>query len=225
MKSQNYFPAFRSWLGACCLMLVCAVADAQSVTGTVTDSGGEPLVGASVKNMSQTGIGAATDMNGTFSLKAVKGDVISVSYTGFSTRQVTVSTDTRITIVMEANNDVLDELVVVGYGVQKKSDLTGAVASVKGEELTRQGTVDILQALQGRSSGWRSPRKAVARVQARAYAYAVWVLLITQSRSMWLTGSRLATSRLSIPVILKVWKYSRMPRPPLFTDQEEPTGW
>jgi hypothetical protein len=59
-------------------MLVCAMANAQSVTGVVTDSGGEPLVGASVKNMSQTGIGAATDINGTFSLKAGKGDIISV---------------------------------------------------------------------------------------------------------------------------------------------------
>lgn len=153
MKSQNYFPALRSWLGACCLMLVCAVAGAQSVTGTVTDSGGEPLVGASVKNMSQAGIGAATDINGTFSLKAVKGDVISVSYTGFSTKQIAVGAESRLAIILEPNNDVLDELVVVGYGVQKKSDLTGAVASVKGEELTRQGTVDILQALQGRSSG------------------------------------------------------------------------
>lgn len=120
MKSQNYFPKLRGWLGACCLMLVFAVAGAQSVTGVVTDSGGEPLVGASVKNLSQTGIGAATDINGTFSLKAGKGDIISVSYTGFSTRQVSVGTETRITIVMEANNDILDELVVVGYGVQKK---------------------------------------------------------------------------------------------------------
>lgn len=126
---------------------------AQTISGTVKGADGEALVGATVRNASQPGIGATTDANGFFSLKASRGDVVSVAYTGFTTREITVGAETNFDLTLETADNVLNETVVVGYGSVKRSDLTGAVGSVSGEQLRSMVTTNFDQALQGRVAG------------------------------------------------------------------------
>lgn len=104
-----------------------AVAPAITVTGTVTDAQGEPLIGATVL-VKGTTLGTSTDLDGKFTLKNVTGKTLVISYVGYRTKEVPVSKAGDI--VLEEDSSVLDELVVVGYGVQKKGSLTGAVSAV-----------------------------------------------------------------------------------------------
>lgn len=124
------------------------------ITGKVTDSNtGEPLIGANVV-VKNTSNGAATDLDGNFELQITDANsVLSVSYTGYITQEVKVSGRNTLSISLEVDAGVLDEVVVVGYGAQRKTDLTGAVATVKGQDLTRIPTASVQQALQGKVAG------------------------------------------------------------------------
>ncbi|WP_207425280.1 TonB-dependent receptor [Pedobacter sp. SYSU D00535] len=126
-----------------------------TVTGTVTDTNGEPLIGASVL-VKGTTRGASTDVNGRFSL-TVPGDAavtLTVTYLGYSTKDVTVSPWQRtIAITLTEDAAALEEVVVVGYGTVRKRDLTGSVASVKSEDITRVPTHNAAEAIQGRIPG------------------------------------------------------------------------
>lgn len=137
----------------CCLLGI-GLLQAQpiTVTGTVTSaSDGEPLIGASVRVI-DTNVGAATDIDGNYTIKAEIGATVSVSYVGFVTREVKV-TGERLDIALLENQEVLDEVVVVGYGVQKKKLVTGATSQVKGEEIAKMNTTSPLQAMQGQMPG------------------------------------------------------------------------
>ncbi len=137
----------------CCLMGI-GLLQAQpiTVTGTVTSaSDGEPLIGASVRVINATG-GATTDIDGNYTVKAEIGATLSFSYVGFVSRDVKV-TGERIDIALLENSEVLDEVVVVGYGVQKKKLVTGATSQVKGEEIAKMNTTSPLQAMQGQMPG------------------------------------------------------------------------
>lgn len=125
----------------------------QSITGTVTDTNGEPLVGATVVISDRPDAGASTDVNGQFTLTVQPGDVLVVTYIGYRTQQVAVDDRTEYDIVLELDDQMLGELVVVGYGVQQRSDLTGSIASVSGEQIQNQPVASIDGALQGRASG------------------------------------------------------------------------
>lgn len=150
---QQIFTKIPGMLLAGCLILLCAWGlQAQTVTGTVSSSDGETLTGVSVRNKTNPANGATTDVEGVFTIKATKGDVLAFAYTGYISQDVTVQDARQLTVVLQSNN-ILAEVLVVGYGSQKKSDLTGSVASVSSKDLTQVATPDVIQALQGRAAG------------------------------------------------------------------------
>ena len=106
---------------------------AQSqIRGNVKDSNGEPILGATIK-VNGSKVATVTDMDGNFSVNAKPGSTITISYVGFETQTVTVKGTNLVPIVLKEDDRTLNDVVVIGYGVQKKSDLTGAVASVSGD--------------------------------------------------------------------------------------------
>ncbi|HEY4784683.1 MAG TPA: carboxypeptidase-like regulatory domain-containing protein, partial [Bacteroidales bacterium] len=124
----------------------------QKVTGTVTDaSTGEPLPGVSVQ-VEGTSIGTITDIKGKYSIEAPKDAILSFSFVGFTTERVSV-TGLTLDVKLKAEARVLDEVVVVGYGVQRKEAITGSVASIKGDIVRDIPSADMTQALQGRVAG------------------------------------------------------------------------
>ncbi len=132
--------------------LIEADAIQTTITGTVTDSDGVLLPGASVM-VQGTSNGTTTDFDGNFSIQANPGDVLEVSYVGFETQTITVSQQTNYSIQLASNTSELDEVLVVGYGTQKKSDLTGAVSSVVAEEFNKGVVNNPGNLLQGKVSG------------------------------------------------------------------------
>ncbi len=137
----------------CCLLGIGQLhAQSISVTGTVTSAtDGEPLIGASVQ-VNKSTVGTITDLDGNYTVQAKVGDVLSISYIGFVTSEVKV-TGMRMDVVLHENSEILNEVVVVGYGVQKKKLVTGATSQVKGEEITKMNTTSPLQAMQGQMPG------------------------------------------------------------------------
>lgn len=122
-----------------------------TVTGTVTDKTGEPLIGASVLVMG-TQNGSATDLNGNFTLKNVaEGAIIRASYVTYKEQEQRAAS--KMHFVLEENSELLDEVVVVGYGSMKKSNLSGAVASVKADDLPSAGNASVGEMLRGRAAG------------------------------------------------------------------------
>ena len=132
-----------------------AVQDVQQatkkITGTVVDSQG-PVIGASIIEKG-TSNGAITDFDGNFSLNVKPGATIVVSFIGFETQEIKVGDQTNFNITLKDDNAVLDEVVVVGYGVQKKKLVTGATVEVKGEDIAKLNTTQVLGALQSQSPG------------------------------------------------------------------------
>lgn len=122
----------------------------QTVRGVITDSNGEPIIGATILEKGTTK-GVATDENGRFSIDVQTGAVLVISYIGYETQEVVAQPNMNITLVDEAQ--LLDQLVVIGYGVQKKKLVTGATVQVKGEDISKLNTVDVLGALQSQSPG------------------------------------------------------------------------
>ena len=130
-----------------------ATAQNRAISGTVVDESGAPVIGAAVVVVGNSSIGAVTDVNGAFRLNVPAGASINVSCIGYSDQTVAVGNQTTFRFVLAENTEFLDETVVIGYGVQKKSDLTGAVASVREESLKNLSTVDAAHALQGKAAG------------------------------------------------------------------------
>ena len=129
------------------------VMQAVTVKGTVVDASGEPVIGASVL-MKGTTTGTITDIDGNFSLANVKPGILVVSYIGYKTQEIQVKGGTPVKVVLEEDSEVLDEVVVVGYGTQKKSSLTGAVTVVDEKIFKEKGGLSSpLQALQGQVPG------------------------------------------------------------------------
>ena len=126
---------------------------AQSVVkGTVNDEAGEPIIGASIK-VQGTKTGAITDFNGNFSVEADANSTLVISYIGYTTATIRVNGRNNIVVSLKEDAQTLNDVVVIGYGVQKKSDLTGAVASVKGDDIKNLSTPDAGAALQGKVTG------------------------------------------------------------------------
>ena len=125
----------------------------RAVSGTVVDAQGVPVIGASVVLVGNTSVGAMTDIEGRFSLNVPANANLSVSCIGYATQVIAVGNQTTISVVLLEDTEFLEETVVIGYGVQKKSDLTGAVASVRSSDLQNRSTTDAAAALQGKVSG------------------------------------------------------------------------
>lgn len=136
---------------------LCQVAFAQSntVQGTIVDSNGEPVIGATVLLKSDKTQGCTTDIDGNFSLKLPgKNDILVVSYVGMRSQEVAATAGKTLKITLEEDNDVLDEVIVVGYGQQKKASVVGAITQTTGKTLERAaGISDIGQALTGNLPG------------------------------------------------------------------------
>ena len=124
---------------------------AQGIKGTVIDENGEPVIGATVAEKSNAKNATITDFDGNFTVNVKAGQVITVTYIGYQTFEGAAKNG--MTINLKPDNKVLDEVVVVGYGVQKKSSLTGAVSSVKAEDMEARTITRAEQALQGKTAG------------------------------------------------------------------------
>lgn len=149
MKKQ-YLSRFVVTFAAIALSALPALAQI-TVTGTVTDKAGEPLIGASVLVVgAQNGI--ATDLDGNFTLRNVaEGAIIKASYVTYKEQEQKAAS--KMHFVLEENSELLDEVVVVGYGSMKKSNLSGAVASVKADDLPSAGSASVGEMLRGRAAG------------------------------------------------------------------------
>ncbi len=123
----------------------------MTIRGNVLDESSEPLIGATVL-VKNTTRGTITDVDGSYELQASQGDVLVFSFTGFSNQEVTVGSSAAISVTLKEGAD-LSEVVVVGYGSQKKVTVTGAVASLKGKEIVRSPAVDMSNSLAGRLPG------------------------------------------------------------------------
>ena len=136
------------------LLIFANVAVAQvTVTGKVIETTtGLGLPGANII-IKGADIGTLTDIEGEFSINASKGDVIVVSFIGFNDKEVTIGDNTNIVVSLDENTSNLDEVVIIGYGSQKKSVVTGAISSIKSEELEDMPILRVEEALQGRVSG------------------------------------------------------------------------
>lgn len=125
----------------------------QAITGTViskTDNSPIPGVNVIVEGTSN---GTTTDFDGNFQLNVPQGSKLSFSFLGFATKTISITNQSTVNISLEEDSNELEEVVVVGYGARKKSDITGAVSSVKSEELNAFPVLDAAQALQGRAAG------------------------------------------------------------------------
>lgn len=139
------------------LLLLGLTAGAQNstITGTVTSSdGNEPLIGVTVKLKDNPKVATSTDLDGHYIIfNASKGSVLQFTYIGYGQVEEKVGNRTVIDVVLEPESDMLDELVVIGYGTVKKSDLTGSVSSVNSDRLTKTPAVSLSNALQGQAAG------------------------------------------------------------------------
>ena len=127
--------------------------NAQSViSGLVNDESGEALIGVNII-IQGTSTGTVTDFDGAYSLEAAADAVLEFSYTGYKTESVSVNGQSNINVTLNTDIEVFDEVVVIGYGSVKKSDVTGSVSSVKSEDLQAFPVLNAGQALQGRAAG------------------------------------------------------------------------
>lgn len=137
------------------LVLLCTISvlaqDNITVTGTVVDVKNVPLAGVAVIQQGTTN-GSATDADGKYSITLPKGSVIEFSCIGYNAQTIKAF-NAVVDIVMEEDNLLLEETVVVGYGVQKKSSVTGAISQVKSEDITNRSVTDIAGSLQGKTAG------------------------------------------------------------------------
>ena len=132
-------------------LFVSAVSMAQGIKGNVIDENGEPVIGATIVDKANSQNAAITDFNGNFTINVQAGKTIVVSYIGYETQELAAKNG--MTIKMQPDNKVLDEVVVVGYGIQKKSSVTGAISQVKPEDIENRTISNAQQALQGKTSG------------------------------------------------------------------------
>ncbi|WP_198661795.1 SusC/RagA family TonB-linked outer membrane protein [Lewinella sp. IMCC34183] len=137
------------------LLLLCGPAAfaQRTVTGTITDDSGMGLIGATVL-LQDTDRGTATDVDGNYSIE-VEGDdaVLLISYLGYATTEEAVGNRSVVDVTLQPNGQLLSEVVVVGYGTQRREAVTGSVASINGEELTNVSATNVTQSLQGRLPG------------------------------------------------------------------------
>ncbi len=130
-----------------------SMAQEITVSGVVADEEGIPVIGASVMVKGQTQVGTITDIDGRFSMKSAPDAILQFSYIGMLTAEVPVDGRNTLEVTMKYDYTELDEVVVIGYGASKRSELTGSVSSVKSEEIMSTPTSDVAQALAGRVAG------------------------------------------------------------------------
>ena len=125
----------------------------QKVTGKVKDSSGEPIIGASVVVKDNNTMGTITDFDGNFALDVPSKSVLVISYIGYVTQEVPATGKKSLEIVLKEDTKTLDEVVVIGYGTQRKGDVTSSVASVKADNFVKGAVKDVGQLIQGKVAG------------------------------------------------------------------------
>lgn len=125
----------------------------RAISGTVRDAEGQPVIGAAVVVAGQQSMGVMTDTDGKYALSVPAGATIEVSCIGYVSQTAKVGSKSTYDFILAEDSQLLEETVVIGYGVQKKSDLTGSVASVKSTDLMNRSTTDAAAALQGKAAG------------------------------------------------------------------------
>ena len=123
----------------------------KKITGTVSDSQG-PVIGASIVEKGTTN-GTVTDLDGNFTLNVKPGATLVISYIGYTTQEIATGSQSSFNVTLQEDNTALEEVVVVGYGVQKKKLLTGATVQVKGEDIAKLNTTNALEAMQSSTPG------------------------------------------------------------------------
>lgn len=129
-----------------------SASEKKKITGKVVDVKGEPIIGATIKEKG-TSNGTVTDFDGNFTLDAASGAVLEISYIGFQSQQLKAASGTLLSVTLKEDTEVLEEVVVVGYGTQKKVNLTGSVTSVDAERLENRPVGNIAEGLQGTMPG------------------------------------------------------------------------
>ena len=130
-------------------MKAVAQQDEKRITGTIVDAMGEPILGANIQVKASLGVGTITDMDGAFTLNTPKNAVLIVSYIGYETQEVKVAGKTQLELILREDTQALDELVVVAFGVQKKSNIIAPITSISAEDLANRPVTNMGQALQG----------------------------------------------------------------------------
>lgn len=125
----------------------------KKISGTVTDNAGEPVIGANIVLKSNRSVGAITDIDGKYTLDVPAGAVLVVSYVGYTTKEVAVGSQNVVNVNLVEDSQQLDEVVVVGYGVQRKSDVTGSIAIADAKDLLRTPSFSAIQGLKGIAPG------------------------------------------------------------------------
>ena len=159
MKKKTLLPLEKaSWLKSL-FLLVCLVlsgttvfAQEKTVTGVVTDSFNEPLIGASIVVQGTTN-GVITDLDGKYSIKVTPGATLQFSYVGMEKQSIKVGNQSIINVQLKDDSQMLAETVVIGYGSAKKRDLTGSITNIKGDEIANKPVANPLSALQGKVAG------------------------------------------------------------------------
>ena len=124
----------------------------KTVTGTIVDESGEPIIGANVVEKGTTN-GTITDAQGRFSLNVAFNATLVVSYIGYVQNEISVGNQSSVSLTLKEDTEILDEVVVIGYGTARKGDLTGPISSVSGASLTERSTQQLSTAMQGQISG------------------------------------------------------------------------
>lgn len=136
-----------------CLGHAMLLAQTLTITGKVVDEEGLEVIGANIRVKGNASVGTITSLDGTYSIRAGAKDVLQFSYIGMASQDIPIKGRTKIDVQLKQDNKVLDEVVVIGYGTSKRSDLTGSVVSVKSDDLMKTPTSDVTQALAGRVAG------------------------------------------------------------------------
>jgi len=175
MTKQLLFVVKIVLIFAACLTGINSYAQSRAVSGKVIDASGAPIAGASVIVVGNESIYTVTDLDGNFALEVPAGANLNVSFIGYKSQVVAVGNQRTFEITLIEDTEVLEEVVVVGYGVQRKSDVTGSVSSVKAEDLTNRSTSDAANALQGKAAGvqilnYSAAPGAGSQIRVRGYS-------------------------------------------------------
>lgn len=135
------------------ILSLCVFAQTNTVSGTVTDANGEPLIGVTIQVQGTTN-GTITDMDGNFTLSNVPANgTLEVSYVGMRSQTVAINGRTTVNVALSEDTELLDEVVVVGYGTMRRSDVTGSIAVAKAEDILKNSSFNALEGLKGKASG------------------------------------------------------------------------
>ena len=144
---KHYLLTFLSFFVA-----ISSFAQKMTVSGFVLDQNKEPLIGVSVMEMG-TSNGTVTDLDGKYTIQVNPDATLVFSYVGYTKREIAVNNQSTINVNLVEDQALIDEVVVIGYGVQKKSSMTASVSTVSAKEITKQVTSNVASALLGRTPG------------------------------------------------------------------------